>query len=174
MAKKKNICKHCGEPMVKTAKICPNCGGKNPVPFFSRWYVWAVILALLFGAWNSLTAEPADYDGNAPRPDVEYTEVTIDELAEEFDANELRAKDTYLDAYVSVTGRLRVIDEDGVYFEIYPLEYDSLDSIHCVMNHDDQREKLKEYSKDDTITVKGQITEVGSFYDLRLKVDCIE
>ena len=174
MAKKKKICRHCGEPMVRSAKICPKCGGKNPVPFFSRWYVWAIIMLLLVGAWNALTKEPADYNGNAPRSDVEYAEFTVDELAEEFNANELRAKDTFLDSYVAVTGRLRIIDEDGEYFEIYPLGYDSLDNVRCIIMHDDQKEKLKEYSKDDTITVKGKITDVGSFYDLKLEVDCIE
>lgn len=27
--KKMKVCKHCGEEIAKSAKICPKCGGKN-------------------------------------------------------------------------------------------------------------------------------------------------
>ena len=38
-------CKHCGAEMAAGAKICPNCGGKNPKPIYKR--VWFIILCIL-------------------------------------------------------------------------------------------------------------------------------
>ena len=27
-------CKHCGQEIAKSAKVCPSCGGKNKKPFY--------------------------------------------------------------------------------------------------------------------------------------------
>lgn len=170
MAKKKKVCKHCGEPMVKSAKICPNCGGKNPVPFFSRWYVWAIIAILVISFFRWFTSDLDEY-----APERDYISVTADELYKELEDNALRAEDTYTNAYVAVQGRLAVIDSDGAYIGLEPLsdEY-FLDTIHCTLTSDTQREKLKEFSRGDTITVKGQITDVGEVLGYEMNVDSIE
>lgn len=168
MAKKKKICKHCGAPMVKTMKICPECGGKNPVPFFSRWYVWVIILLLLSGFWKFLTAEPDVADRN-------YMSVTVDEMYAELEDNALSAEEKYNGEYVSVTGRMDVIDSDGQYIGLYPLDDEwALHDIHCTLTSDEQKEKIMEHSKGDTITVKGKITDVGELLGYYMDVDSIE
>lgn len=52
-ANKMKICKHCGAQIAKDAKVCPQCGGKNKPPFFTRpWFLILaalVVLGLLFG-----------------------------------------------------------------------------------------------------------------------------
>lgn len=168
MAKKKKICRHCGEPMYKGTKICPNCGGKNPVPFFSRWYVWVIILILVSSFFRWAAGEPEEVEHD-------YAAITVDQLYEDLNANALKAEDTYQNAYVEVTGRLASIDSDGEYFGLYPLEETfTFDDVHCRMTSDEQREKLKEYSTDDTITVKGRITDIGEIAGYTLTVDSIE
>lgn len=170
MAKKRKICRHCGEPMVNSARICPKCGGKNPVPFFSRWYVWAVIVLLVISFFR--------WDSNVPdeqNVNHDYYPITVDELYDALEDNALKAEDTFQDAYLEVTGILSSIDSDGQYFGLYPLEEDfSFDDVHCRMTSDEQREKLKEYSKGDTITVKGVITDIGEIAGYTLTVDSIE
>lgn len=163
MAKKKKICRHCGEPMVKTAKICPNCGGKNPVPFFSRWYVWAIILILISSFFRWAAGDPAEIEHD-------YISTTVDELYEELEDNALKAEDEYMDAYVEVTGKLDVIDSDGEYIGLYPIDEEyTLDGIHCTLTSDAQRESLKKHSRGDIITVKGQITDVGEVLGFHMR-----
>ena len=139
---------------------------------YQRMWFWIILALLVSGIGRWLLSEPADHDGNAPRSDVEYAEVTVDELFEEINTNPLRAEDKYNDQYVAVTGVLRVIDDDSI--GLYPLGYESIDGVHCVLVYDDQREKLKEYSKGDTITVKGKIREVGDVFLYKMTIDCIE
>ena len=148
---------------------------KNKKKLHQRMWFWILLALLLIWAFRWFMALPTEHkDGNVPREGAEYAEVTVDELVDEFSANELRAKDEYLDADVAVTGLLRVIDDDGKYICLYPLGYESLDNVSCYFQNDDQRGKLKEYSKGDTVTVKGKITEIGDFHDLKLEIDCID
>lgn len=39
------VCKSCNTPILKKAKVCPNCGAKNKKPFYKR--VWFIILAVI-------------------------------------------------------------------------------------------------------------------------------
>lgn len=109
-----------------------------------------------------------------PEDEREYIAVTVDQLYEELDENPLRAKDTYTGAYVELTGWMRVIDSDGDSISLYPLEYETLDGINCKLMNDEQREKVKEFSKGDTVTVKGKITEVDDVFRYELNIDSIE
>ena|GEM_PF-1747664 len=46
MAKNKMVvCKSCNTPILKKAKICPNCGVKNKKPIYKR--VWFIILVII-------------------------------------------------------------------------------------------------------------------------------
>lgn len=169
MAKMK-ICRQCGREIANNAKVCPHCGGKNPKPIYKR--VWFVILIIALALWlvNAVLSDPS----YVPEDEREYTAVTVDQLYEELNDNPLKAKDTYTDAYVAVEGQMRVIDSDGESVSIYPLGYDSLDGIHCILSSDEQREKVKEHTKGDIVTVKGKITEVDGTWTYKIYVDSIE
>lgn len=40
------VCKSCNTPILKKAKVCPNCGVKNKKPFYKRgWFILLIILA---------------------------------------------------------------------------------------------------------------------------------
>jgi hypothetical protein len=142
---------------------------KKKKKLHQRMWFWILLSLLLVGAWRSFMSTPTE-----PPADREYTAVTVDQLYEELDKNPLRAKDTYTDMYVALTGWMRVIDSDGESVSLYPLEYETLDGIICKLTNDEQREKIKEYSEGDTVTVKGQITEVDGVFRYKVVVDSIE
>ena len=48
MAKSKmTTCKHCGAEIAASAKVCPQCGGKNKPPIYKRW--WFIAISVLIG-----------------------------------------------------------------------------------------------------------------------------
>ena len=132
--------------------------------------LFILIAVLAFFLIDFLLSDP----GYVPEEDREYTAVTVDQLYEELDENPLRAKDTYTDMYVELTGCMRVIDSDGDSITLYPLGYETLDGINCKLMNDDQREKVKEYSEGDNVTVKGRITKVDDVFRYKMNVDSIE
>ncbi|MBR5342815.1 MAG: DUF4352 domain-containing protein [Oscillospiraceae bacterium] len=47
---KMTVCKHCGAEIAKSAKVCPQCGGKNKKPIFLRWWFIALVVIIIIGA----------------------------------------------------------------------------------------------------------------------------
>lgn len=143
---------------------------KKKKPIVKKLLMGALIVAVVLVAVDYLLSDP----NYVPKDEREYTEVTVDQLFEELDDNALNAKDKYTDAYVSITGKLHAIDSDGESIGLYPLEYESLDDVHCILTDDAQRDKIKGYSSGDTITVKGRITRVDSAFPYTLDIDSID
>lgn len=51
MAKSKmTTCKHCGAEIAASAKVCPQCGGKNKPPIYKRWWFIAIIVLAVLSA----------------------------------------------------------------------------------------------------------------------------
>ena len=51
MAKSKmTTCKHCGAEIAASAKVCPQCGGKNKPPIYKRWWFIAIIVLVVLSA----------------------------------------------------------------------------------------------------------------------------
>lgn len=51
MAKNKmTTCKHCGAEIAVSAKVCPQCGGKNKPPIYKRWWFIAIIVLIVLSA----------------------------------------------------------------------------------------------------------------------------
>lgn len=143
---------------------------KKKKPIVKKLLMGALIVAVVLVAVDYLLSDP----NYVPKDEREYTEVTVDQLFEELNDNALNAKDKYTDAYVSITGKLHAIDSDGESIGLYPLEYESLDDVHCILTDDAQRDKIKGYSSGDTITVKGRITRVDSAFPYTLDIDSID
>lgn len=103
---------------------------------------------------------------------VEYTPVDIDTLEDALDNNAAAAKDTYNGKYFAVTGRLSVIDSDLKYISIVSTtdEWDII-GIHCTIKNEKTKEVVKTLSKDQIITVKGKITDVGEVLGYYLDID---
>ena len=51
MAKSKmTTCKHCGAEIAASAKVCPQCGGKNKPLIYKRWWFIAIIVLIALSA----------------------------------------------------------------------------------------------------------------------------
>lgn len=51
MAKSKmTTCKHCGAEIAASAKVCPQCCGKNKPPIYKRWWFIAIIVLIVLSA----------------------------------------------------------------------------------------------------------------------------
>lgn len=63
MAKSKmTTCKHCGAEIAASAKVCPQCGGKNKPPIYKRWWFIAIIVLIVLSA---IGGSSSSSDGSA-------------------------------------------------------------------------------------------------------------
>jgi len=46
-------CKVCGSEIASSAKACPSCGAKNKKPFYKKWWVWAILAAVVIAMSTS-------------------------------------------------------------------------------------------------------------------------
>lgn len=163
-------CKKCRSFIDKKAKKCPNCGSKQGLP------IWAIILIVIvaIGVLSSLGKDDSshvDNNGSANNSNngssqvqqpIEYIKVSKDDLDEALDNNAAAAKDTYNKKYVEVTGRLGTIDSDLKYISLMSSteEWDII-GIHCTIKNNEQKEIVKTLTKDQSLTIRGKITDVG-------------
>ena len=175
-------CKHCGAEMAKNAKVCPKCGGKNPLPIYKRVWFWILVILLILLVGGSMGSNSNDKPTSSgetttqeEQQNIEYAEVTTDELSDALDKNAMNASDTYKGKYFAVTGRLSNIDSNGKYISLVDVNDElSFNVIQCYIKNDEQLEKVKQMSIDDTVTVKGKITDVGEVLGYYMDIDSIE
>ena len=172
---KMKICKHCGAEIAKSAKVCPNCGGKNPKPIYKRVWFWLLIIVVLlslFGGSDDSKSKNKTADTGTQAETVEYTAVTTDELSDDLDKNAAAASDKYKGNYYAVTGKLSVIDSDCAYISLVD-QYDewSIHVIQCKVKDEEQKKIIKKLSIDQIVTVKGKITDVGELMGYYMDID---
>lgn len=194
---KMTTCKSCGAEIATSAKACPNCGAKNKKPIFKRVWFWVLAVLLVLGiagsaggsgsetsttpannASTSQNEQTASEDVNTEAPQeevIEYAEVTTDELSDALEANAMNASDTYKGNYFAVTGRLSNIDASGKYIGLVDINDEwSFNVIQCYIKSEEQLEKVKAMTTDDTVTVRGKITDVGELMGYSLDIDSID
>lgn len=103
---------------------------------------------------------------------IEYMNVDLDDIEVERENNAAAAKAKYKGKYIAVKGRLGSIDSDLQYISILSIndEWDFI-GIHCTIKKSSTREVVKTLSKNQTITVKGKITDVGEVLGYYLDID---
>ena len=181
MAMKK--CKECGEEISSSAKKCPKCG-KDQRNFFMKHPVLYTILILIIIAvagssgsdtTNTTTTSTADTTTTTTTTEtpevIEYTAIDVDTLNDALENNAAAAKDTYNKKYLEITGKLSNIDSDLSYISIGSTtdEWDFM-TIQCFIKDQATKDIVKTLSKDDTIVVRGQITEVGEVLGYTLNI----
>lgn len=193
-------CKHCQSEIDKKAKICPNCrkkqGGKGKFVI-----IGIIVFFILVGALGSNNDDSASTSGNneadkatntqasADGKDVEntqttkepteapieYTSYNVSEMMNDLDSNALKAETKYNNQYVEITGKLSNIDSSGDYISLNPENDDFvIIGVQCYIKNDDQKNKIMEMSKGDTVTLKGKIKSVGEVLGYSLDIDSIE
>lgn len=60
MAKKNKLisCKHCGEEIAASAKVCPHCGGKNKKPIYKKWWFWVIVIIVIIAIMPKNDTKP--------------------------------------------------------------------------------------------------------------------
>ena len=163
--KNKKQCSKCKSYIDLNAKKCPNCGSRQGTP------IWVIVLAILgvlilfsFLGDDSSNSDSSINNGfkESEQQTIEYIKVSKDDLDEELKENAAAAKEKYNKKYVEVTGKLGVIDSDLKYISLVSStdEWDFL-GIHCTIKTKEQKEIVKTLKKDQEITIKGKITDVG-------------
>lgn len=174
MAKDKmTTCKHCGQEIAASAKVCPHCGGKNKPPIYKRWWFIAIIVIIVLAAIGgsgssdssgstSSTATSKTAVSSSSEAAIEYTAYTVTDLSEDLNSNALKASDKYKGQYVELTGRLSVIDSNGKYISIVDSTDEwAITGVQCYIKNDEQKQVVMDMSIGDEIVVKGKITDVG-------------
>ena len=158
------VCKECGTEVSSRAKSCPKCG-KDQRNFFLKHKVLSFILIVIaLGVLGSALGGSENNKTESVNSNevIEYMAINVDTLEKALESNPANAKDTYNGKYLEITGRLGTIDSDSKYISLLSTtdKWD-LTGIHCTVKNDEQKEKIKTLNKDDTIVVKGKITDVG-------------
>ena len=175
MAKDKmTTCKHCGQEIAASAKVCPHCGGKNKPPIYKRWWFIAIIVIIVLaaivgsgssdssGSTSSTATSKTAVSSASSEAAIEYTAYTVTELSEDLDSNALKAADKYKGQYVELTGRLSVIDSNGKYISIVDSTDEwAITGVQRNIKNDEQKQVVMDMSIGDEIVVKGKITDVG-------------
>lgn len=98
-------------------------------------------------------------------PSISYTRYTVSELLSDLESNPMRAEKEHSNEYVELTGKVRVIDDDGKYILLHDSKHAfELDMIYCDVLTEDIKEHLLSLSTGDTITLQGKITIVDIMY----------
>jgi len=172
--KETKICKKCQEEINKKAKKCPKCGSKQGFP---KWIIVIVVIILIgiIASSGKDSNNNSNIDSKTDNKTIEYAKISVDELEDALENNAAAAKDTYNKKYLEISGKLGTIDSDLKYISLVSEtnEWDII-GIHCNIRNDEQRNIIKTLSKDQPITVKGQITDVGEVLGYYLNITEIE
>lgn len=160
-------CSSCGKEVADTAKACPGCGAKIKKPIYKKIWFWIIIVLVAItmlsgGDTESNDSSSSDSNSNQQQEEIEYMKLDVDTLNDALDNNAASAKDTYDGKYVELTGKLGTIDSDLAYISLLSTtdEWDFI-GIHCEIKDSKTRDVVKTLSKDQTIVVRGKITDVG-------------
>ena len=165
-------CKFCKTEIPANAKICPNC--KKKQSGYGCLIVLLVFVAIGVIVGISTSNKQKEFDDIIKNPQsVEYIKVSKDALDKELKDNAAAAKDKYNGKYVEITGKLGTIDSDLKYISLVSSTNSfDLNGVHCTMKNDDQKNKVKTLKADQSLTIRGKVTEVGEV--LGFFVDIIE
>lgn len=172
-------CSKCGKQIAKTAKTCPHCGNKLDSKIYKKWWFWVLIVFWFFvivGALGEDTETNTNANSNSGNqsstPTIEYTKVDIDVLENDLENNAAAASEKYKGKYLEITGKLGTIDSSLKYFSLKsPTDKWDLTGIYCRLKDSKTKEFVKTLNRDQIISVKGQITDVGEVLGYYMNVD---
>ena len=191
MAAKLKTCPVCGAEMASSAKVCPKCGARNKKPIYKRWWFYLILGIIILGAVaggsggsKSGTAVPSDTTAStatntssneAEAVPVSYTHYVVTDMLDMLASNAMKAESTFKGQYVEIEGYLGTIDSNGKYIGVGTGSGDfaHFREVMCYLKTDDQRGQIMEMDRDDAITVRGKITDVGELLGFVMDIDSI-
>lgn len=147
-------------------------------PIYKRVWFWVLIVCVVIGigvsnSGSNTTDIPKTAEEQAQ---IEYTPVDIDTLLKDYTDNAAKAKNTWQDKYIELTGWFDSADEDGTYFTMISTDDNYwLQEVKCLIGSDEQLNKMFEKKEKDIVVIKGQVKSLGEpFYDYVIKLHSIE
>lgn len=182
------VCRVCGKPVAKSAKVCPNCGAKQKGNKLLIIIGVIVVLGIIGAAMGrnekkdtniapqtaeETAKETTDAATETATEEITYTEYDMSELMDDLENNAAAANEKYKGQYVALTGRLSNIDAQGSYINLTDSnDQFAIQGCQCyVRGKQEISDIVKTLSKDDIITVKGKITDVGEVMGYSLDID---
>ena len=151
---------------------------KKKKPIYKRVWFWIlaiVVVVIAIGSMGGGDDDKTAGSSSGTTEPIEYTACTVDEMVALLEENALSASDTYKDQYVEVTGRLDVIDSNGSYISIYPINNEfSLTGVQCKIKTDEQLDTVKSLTKGQNVTIQGKVTDVGEVLGYTMDIDAIK
>lgn len=105
--------------------------------------------------------------------EINYINVTADELADALNSNAMKAQNDYEDQYLEIYGKLGNIDSNGKYIGIDTSTY-SFTNIQCYIKSDEQKQTIMQLSKGDGIVVRGYCKDIGEILGYQIDIESIE
>ena len=144
---------------------------KSKKPIYKRlWFIILIVVVIMC----VVGAAGSGKDKVKPEQIV-YSQYDVSALLTDLDENALKASETYEGQYVSLTGKIGVIDSSGKYINLFPTDDEwTIIGIQCYITNDEQKATIMELSIGDTVTVEGKITSVGEVLGYSLDIDSIQ
>lgn len=154
---------------------------------YKKWWFWLIIVIVIIALSGSSedvnTTNNAYNDANNTNTNIsntisnnqdekiEYLIVDVDELNTALENNAAAAKDKYNGKYLEITGKLGTIDSNLKYISLLSStdEWDII-GILCSVKNDEQKNIIKTLNKDQIITIRGKITDVGEVMGYNLDI----
>lgn len=193
------VCKHCHSEIPKKAKVCPQCRKKQGG--IGKTILIVLVVLFLLGSFggseeetkttsetvannSEVVSKVETVENTSPEAEevtqepevveIVYTPCKVDEMMDMLEENALKAEKTYQDQYLEITGRLSVIDSDGSYISLYPLNDEwAFTGIQCFIQDDEQLNQVLEMKVGDTITLKGKVKSIGEVIGYTMDIDSI-
>ncbi len=180
---KEKFCEKCGKPMLNNAVMCMSCGAKVKKPIFKEWWFWliiAVVIIALGNAGNNSTEtptnneQPSQTQQTMPAENITYEVYTVSQLLDDLANNALKAEETYKNKHVEITGTLSNIDSDGSYISLSPTNNSfTLVNVQCYIKNEEQKARILELEKGDTVTIKGKIKSIGELLGYSIDIHAV-
>lgn len=162
-------CKYCQMDIPKKAKVCPNCKKKQGSKL--KFFLIIIVVLAILGALGSNGDSESESNSakNSSNQEVvnqeekiEYLICSVDEMMDLLSSNALKAEKTYQEAYIEVTGRVCVIDSDGNYISLYPINDEwAFIGVQCYIKNEEQLNHVLNLKTDDNITVRIKCKSIG-------------
>lgn len=141
----------------------------------SKWIIIVVIVIAIFGiamGGGDENDNSSDISKN-PEKKIEYTKVSVDDMAKALEENAATAADKYKDKYLEITGKLDDIDSAGDYITIASNDEWAIYTVQCFIKDDEQLKTIKSMKSGNKITVRGKCIDVGEVLGYSLDIESI-
>ena len=147
------------------------------------WIIFVIVFAIIIiavsaGSGSGDTKDDGSSSGSNSNNSqaITYEAVDLQKMLDDLNSNAMKAEQTYQNKYVQVTGKIVNFDSDGAYISIEPVDADewNFDTVQCYIKNDAQKQVLLNYSKGDTITIKGKIKSIGEVLGYSLDINEIQ